>query len=99
MKIVMGLSGMGVAPAGVEKEGTGHHHLLINIKREDIDLDNPLPAYVEGNEGYVHFGGGQTEAEVELPAGTHELHLVLADHNHIPHNPPIISEPIKVTVK
>ncbi|MEL6747445.1 MAG: DUF4399 domain-containing protein [Pseudomonadota bacterium] len=96
-----GLSGMGVAPAGIEKAKTGHHHLFINRpdlgKGEDgaDELDNSLPA----DENHVHFGGGQTEAKIELPAGTHTLQLVLADHNHIPHAKPVKSERITITVK
>lgn len=93
--IVFGLRGMGVAPAGVAQEGTGHHHLLINLTPEDIDFDNPLPA----DEQHVHFGGGQTEVTRELPAGTHRLWLLLGDANHIPHDPPIMSETITVTVE
>ena len=99
INIKFGLTGMGVAPAGVEKEETGHHHLLVNVPESEIDFDNPLPAYNEGSEAVIHFGGGQTETTVELPAGTHELRLLVADHNHIPHDPPIISEVITVTVK
>ena len=93
--VVFGLSGMGVAPAGTEKAKTGHHHLIINETIEGEELDEPLPA----DEQHVHFGGGQTEVSIELPAGTHTLQLVLGDQNHIPHNPPVMSERIKVTVK
>ena len=93
--IVFGLKGMGVAPAGVEKENTGHHHLLVNLDAATINLDDPLPA----DENHIHFGGGQTETTIELPAGTHTLQLLLADHNHVPHNPPVISEKITVTVE
>jgi hypothetical protein len=93
--VVFGLSGMGVAPAGVAQEGTGHHHLLINLTPDDIDFDNPLPA----DDQHVHFGGGQTEVTRELPAGTHTLWLLLGDANHIPHDPPIMSEAITITVE
>lgn len=88
-----GLTGMGVAPAGVEKEKTGHHHLLI---------DTPLPAMDEPigkDEKHRHFGGGQTEVTVELAAGSHTLQLLLGDWSHIPHNPPVMSEQITITVK
>ena len=95
VKIVFGLSGMGVAPAGTEKEKTGHHHLIINETIEGEELNEPLPA----DEQHIHFGGGQTEVSIELPAGTHTLQLVLGDQNHVPHNPPVMSERIKVTVK
>ena len=95
VKVVFGLSGMGVAPAGTEKAKTGHHHLIINETIEGEELNEPLPA----DDQHVHFGGGQTEVSIELPAGTHTLQLVLGDQNHIPHNPPIMSERIKITVK
>ena len=93
--IVFGLAGMGVAPAGADFENTGHHHLLINITPEEIALDEPLPA----TEQIVHFGGGQTQVTTELPPGEHTLRLLLGDMNHIPHDPPVVSEPITVTVE
>ena len=93
--IRFGLKGMGVAPAGTEKEHTGHHHLIINEAIEGEELNEPIPA----DDQHVHFGGGQTEKTLELPAGTHTLQLVLGDWSHIPHNPPVMSEKITVTVK
>ena len=94
--IRFGLSGMGVAPAGVDdKPNTGHHHLIINESIEGEELNEPIPA----DDQHVHFGGGQTETTIELPAGTHTLQLVLADWSHIPHNPPVMSERITITVK
>ena len=87
-----GLSGMGIAPAGVAMPGTGHHHLLID--RELPPLDQPVPA----TDTYIHFGAGQTETVLELPPGEHTLQLLLADHNHIPHDPPVISEPVTFTI-
>jgi hypothetical protein len=89
-----GLSGMGVAPAGVEKEATGHHHLLIDVAQMPA-LDQPLPA----TDHIVHFGGGQTEATIELAAGQHTLQLVLGDMSHVPHEPPVISAKIIITVE
>jgi hypothetical protein len=91
--IQFGLRGLGVAPAGVEKENTGHHHLLIDVA--EIDVNNALPM----TDTIRHFGGGQTEVRVELKPGTHTLQLLLADHNHIPHHPAVISERITVSVK
>lgn len=91
-----GLSGMGVAPAGSEADHTGHHHLLIDVDEEDLPPMNlPLPA----TDNIVHFGGGQTETTIELPPGKHRLQLVLGDHLHIPHQPPVMSEVITITVK
>ena len=93
VKVVFGLSGMGVAPAGVEKAGTGHHHLLVDVA--EWDANNPLPA----NDNFRHFGLGQTETTVTLPPGKHTLQMVLADQNHIPHHPVVASERITITVK
>ena len=86
--VQFGLSGMGVAPAGVEKPNTGHHHLLIDTKLTAEQMKEPIPA----DDTHKHFGGGQTEAMVTLPKGTHTLQLVLADWTHIPHVPPVMSE-------
>jgi hypothetical protein len=88
-----GLRGMGVAPAGVFADATGHHHLLIDV--ETLPPDNlPLPA----NDNVRHFGLGQTEAEITLAPGTHTLQLVLGDALHIPHDPPVRSEKVTITV-
>lgn len=94
LTIRFGLAGMGVAPAGVARDETGHHHLLINAD-ELPPLDKPLPA----SKQVVHFGGGQTETTIELPAGTHTLQLLLGNHLHVPHNPPVLSEKITVVVE
>jgi hypothetical protein len=88
-----GLRGMGIAPAGIAMENTGHHHLLIDA--ELPPLDRPVPADAQ----HVHFGKGQTEAAVTLAPGTHRLQLLLGDHLHLPHDPPVVSEPITITVR
>jgi hypothetical protein len=93
--VVFGLRGMGVAPAGVEHPNTGHHHLLINVDSREVDFSEPLPA----DDRHRHFGGGQTEVTLDLPAGTHQLWLVLGDEFHVPHDPPVVSAPITVTVE
>ena len=90
--VQFGLSGKGVAPAGVEVPNTGHHHLLINI--DELDFKMPIPS----SKQHLHFGMGQTETTLDLPAGKHKLQLVLGDKYHIPHNPPLVSEVIEVTV-
>ena len=91
--VVFGLSGMGVAPAGQNVEGTGHHHLLIDI--EDLpDLTRPLPT----TDQIRHFGLGQTETVLTLPPGKHTLQLILGDFTHTPHNPPVMSEKITIYV-
>lgn len=89
-----GLRGLGVAPAGIDKPNTGHHHLLIDVPDRPA-LDKPLPA----DEHHRHFGGGQTEATIELSPGKHTLQLIMGDQNHIPHDPPVMSEKVTVTVK
>lgn len=90
--IKFGLRGMGVAPAGVEKPGTGHHHLIIDAPLPPMDENIPA------DENHIHFGGGQTETTVMLAPGQHTLQLLLGDQNHIPHNPPVISQVITITV-
>jgi Domain of unknown function (DUF4399) len=90
--IRFGLKGMGVAPAGTEREFTGHHHLLIDTGLPS--LDEPIP----NDANHRHFGGGQTEVTLTLPAGEHTLQLILGDWSHIPHNPPVYSEVITITV-
>lgn len=92
--IKFGLKGMGVAPAGIEFPNSGHHHLLINVDQL-ASLDQPIPS----DDQHRHFGLGQTEVTLELPEGTHSLQLVLGDKLHIPHNPPVMSKKIMVTVK
>lgn len=88
-----GLKGMGVAPAGVTNANTGHHHLLIDA---DLPPDNlPIP----NDDKHRHFGAGQTEVELTLPPGQHTLQLVLGDANHVPHQPPVHSEKITITVQ
>lgn len=91
--IKFGLKGMGVAPAGVAREDTGHHHLIINLE-ELPDLTMPLPA----SDQVRHFGKGQTETTIDLAPGQHTLRLILGNQYHIPHNPPVISEEITITV-
>jgi hypothetical protein len=87
------ISGMGIAPAGSRIENTGHHHLLVDVP-ELPDLEQPLPA----NDHILHFGGGQTSVELNLPEGEHTLQLILADYAHVPHDPPVMSEMISIRV-
>ncbi|MGK7887842.1 MAG: DUF4399 domain-containing protein [Leptolyngbyaceae cyanobacterium] len=92
--VKFGLSGMGVAPAGVNVDGTGHHHLLIDLD-ELPNLTQPLPA----TQNIKHFGGGQTETTLTLPPGPHTLQLLLGNYVHVPHQQPVLSEPIHITVQ
>ncbi len=91
--IRFGLKGMGIAPAGIVKENTGHHHLLIDLAYPPA-MHQPLPK----DKRHKHFGGGQTETELTLKPGKHTFQLLLGDHVHIPHKPPIISKKIAITV-
>jgi hypothetical protein len=90
--IRFGLKGMGVAPAGTDRENTGHHHLLVDGEA----LPNMTAAM---GANVKHFGGGQTEASVELLPGEHTLQLIMGDKYHVPHTPPVVSEKITITVK
>ena len=89
-----GLKGMGVAPAGVAKEHTGHHHLLVDVK-ELPPAGQPIPK----DANHLHFGGGQTETSLTLTPGTHTLQLELGDENHLPFDPPLLSKKITIHVK
>ena len=93
--VQFGLSGMGVAPAGIEKPNTGHHHLIIDTTLTPEELKQPIPA----DDHHLHFGAGQTEAMITLPKGEHTLQVVLGDWTHIPHVPPVMSDAITVTVR
>ena len=88
----MGVKNAGIAPAGIEKANTGHHHLIVDAPLPP--LDEEIPA----DKNHLHFGAGQTEVRLELPPGTHTLQLLFADHNHIPHDPPVYSQQITIIV-
>ena len=85
---------MGVAPAGIKFDNSGHHHLLID-SAPPSEMGIPLPA----TDKIVHFGKGQTETTLNLSPGKHTLQLLFADLNHIPHSPPVLSQKITITVK
>ena len=91
--VQFGLRGMGVAPAGIEKAGTGHHHLLVDVA--ELDVNAPIPT----TDQHRHFGLGQTEVTLEMKPGQHTLQLLMGDQNHIPHHPVVMSERITITVK
>jgi hypothetical protein len=96
-KVVFGLAKMGIAPAGINMPDTGHHHLLIDVDAKDYDMSAALPG--DQMDKVKHFGKGQTETILELAPGKHTLQLVLGNFLHIPHNPPVISEKITITVE
>ena len=101
LKVVFGLSGMGVAPAGIEAENTGHHHLLIDRPPlgQGADGAEEFDSNLIADEHNLHFGKGQTDTVIELAPGRHTLQLVLGDANHIPHDPPVMSAVITIIVK
>ena len=94
VKIVFGLSGIGVAPAGIDFPNTGHHHLLVDLENLP-DLSKPIPA----DKNHIHFGKGQTEAILELPKGKRTLQLLMGNYLHIPHKEPVISDKITIFIK
>lgn len=97
----MGVSGMGVAPAGTEREGTGHHHILLNRPPNgEGEFGEEEWLYgIPADDNHIHYGGGQTEAMLDLPAGTHSLQLVFGDMNHVPFGPQMVTEVITITVE
>ena len=94
VEIIFGITNMTVAPAGIKKELSGHHHLVIDT---DVlpNLSRPIPS----NEKYLHFGNGQTRTLIDLKSGTHTLQLIFGDYVHIPHDKPLISKKITITVE
>jgi hypothetical protein len=89
-----GLKGMGIAPAGIKFDNTGHHHLLVDTDFSELKLDAPIPA----TDKILHFGKGQTETTLTLTPGKHTLQLVFADYLHQSFNPPLHSNKITITV-
>ncbi|CAB3646692.1 hypothetical protein LMG22037_00659 [Paraburkholderia phenoliruptrix] len=89
----MGLRNMGVCPKGIVFPNTGHHHLLIDTDLPALDQEIP------SDRNHLHFGAGETDARIELPPGKHTLQLILGDHNHVPHTPPVYSKKITITVQ
>ena len=94
VKIVFGLSGMGVAPAGIDFPNTGHHHLLVDLENLP-NLSKPIPA----DKNHIHFGKGQTQTVLELSKGKRTLQLLMGNYLHIPHKEPVISDKITIFVE
>ncbi len=92
-RVWFGLRKMGIAPAGTEKPKTGHHHLIVDAPLPPMDEEIPA------DKNHLHFGKGQTETRITLPSGTHTLQLLLGDLDHVPHNPPVVSQKKTITVK
>jgi hypothetical protein len=89
----MGLRNMGVCPKGVSVANCGHHHLLV-----DTDLI-PAGEQIPSDRNHLHFGAGETEARIELPPGKHTLQMLMGDQDHRPHDPPVHSKKISITVR
>ncbi len=94
VKIKFGVRGMNIVPAGIDEPESGHHHLLINVDKLP-SMNQPIPS----DENHLHFGSGQTETELTMPKDKYTLQLLLGNHLHIPHDEPLISEKIQITVK
>jgi Domain of unknown function (DUF4399) len=92
--VQFGLKGMGIAPAGIKFDNTGHHHLLVDTDVSELNLDAPMPA----TDKILHFGKGQTETSLTLAPGKHTLQLVFADYLHQSFDPPLLSKKITITV-
>jgi hypothetical protein len=99
VEIVFGLRGMGVAPAGTERDATGHHHLLVNRAAFGSEDAEEMEFGIPADEQHIHFGGGQTETTIDLPPGQHTLQLVMGDLNHVVHADPVMSDVITITVE
>lgn len=91
--VEFGVSGIALAKAGDERPSSGHHHLIIDAGLPDPG--RPIPA----DEHYLHFGDASSRTELTLAPGTHTLQLLLGDHRHVPHDPPVASEVITITVE
>jgi hypothetical protein len=87
-----GASGIGIAPAGVDHDNTAHHHLLVDTGMPKLSM--PIPS----DDNHLHFGGGQTQTTIDLAPGEHTLQLLMGDAKHVPHDPPIASKQITITV-
>ena len=91
-RIWFGLRNIGVAPAGIEKPDTGHHHLIVDTELPPFDEEIP------NDPNHRHFGAGQSESIVELSPGVHTLQLLFADQDHVPHDPPLFSRKKTITI-
>lgn len=93
VRVVFGVEGMTVVPAGENRPHSGHHHLLIDTDLPELGL--PIPK----DDRHMHFGDGSTETEIALEPGEHTLQMLLGDYLHIPHDPPLVSDRIAVVVE
>jgi hypothetical protein len=94
IRLEFGLFGYAVSPAGTTPldKTKGHHHLIID--RGSIAAGVPIPS----DDNHIHFGKGQTRAEVQLTQGHHSLTLQLADALHRSYGERL-SKTIHITVR
>ena len=99
--IKFGLDGMTVVEAGKDVPNSGHFHIFIDVPKlaEGETAKSELDQNIVKDDHHIHYGKGQTEAKLTLSPGKHKIQLVLADKDHIPHSPAIVSEQITVIVK
>ena len=93
VRVEFGIEGMAVVKAGDDTPASGHHHLLVDTGLPELGL--PIPA----DANHIHFGDGSSATELSLEPGEHTLQLLLGDHLHIPHDPPIASGTITISVQ
>ncbi len=93
VRIRFGVEGMSIVKAGDNRAHSGHHHLLIDTGLPDLSL--PIPA----DDRHIHFGDGSVNTDITLAPGSHTLQMLLGDHLHIPHDPPLTSDRISITVE
>jgi hypothetical protein len=93
VRVEFALVGMDLVAAGKDVDNSGHHHVLIDTDLPD--MAGPIPA----DARHVHFGDGSAIAELKLEPGEHTLQLLFADYRHVPHDAPVYSERITITVE
>ena len=93
VSIEFGIDGMTVVAAGTDQAHSGHHHLLVDTGLPELGM--PIPA----DATHIHFGDASTSTELSLEPGVHTLQLLLGDYLHIPHDPPLVSQQIAITVE
>ncbi|HVT85610.1 MAG TPA: DUF4399 domain-containing protein [Chitinophagaceae bacterium] len=76
-KVQMGVDKMKVDTVGPVVAGSGHFHIFV-----DAEDSLPLGTVVPKDSTHLHYGKGQTEAELNLAPGKHKLTLQFADGIH-----------------
>ena len=76
-KVEMGVSGIALDSAGIIRQASGHHHILID-RGDSLTAGEVVPK----DSLHLHFGNAQKEAEIKLGPGKHKLTLQYADGIH-----------------